>query len=450
MKIADIKVGDRYRKDLGDIEGLAASIRQHGLIHPIVVDDKGNLIAGGRRLAAVRLLGWEEVPVTLFRDLSEFQVKLLELEENIRRKDVTWQERVIGIATAHKLLERQKTLEGERWLQEHTGELLGISQASVSYALTVAKCLQDGDREIAEAESLSDALTVLAKRKEAALASELIKRAATPPAVSVASVVLEDGSLQKVEGEGELKRVVVPLEGEVDGEVCINNLCTLGDAAEILTKLPDDCYHHIFTDPPYNIDEENFTQRATLVDFQTVKEEHKKGPNLDLIALFIKEAYRITCHYGFCFMWGDLENYDFIRHRAEEVGWRFQRWPLVWIKTTPCMNNAGSCNFTKTYEVCYVLRKEGAMLRSFQQTAHWIGAAVRGKDHPFQKPVELWKWLMQSVCLPQARILDPFAGTGSSLIAALQLGLLPHGIEINKTLYASLLLNLKSYVSMLK
>jgi ParB-like nuclease domain len=53
--IADIQVGTRHRKYMGDIEALAASIAEHGLLNPITVKPDGMLIAGERRLAAVQL-----------------------------------------------------------------------------------------------------------------------------------------------------------------------------------------------------------------------------------------------------------------------------------------------------------------------------------------------------------------------------------------------------------
>jgi ParB family transcriptional regulator, chromosome partitioning protein len=65
VPIASIKVGERIRKDMGDIAGLAASIADIGLLHPIVVKPDGTLIAGERRLAACKKLGWDKVPVTV-------------------------------------------------------------------------------------------------------------------------------------------------------------------------------------------------------------------------------------------------------------------------------------------------------------------------------------------------------------------------------------------------
>ena len=70
LPISKIKVRHRYRKDLGDLAGLAASIKELGLLHPVVVWSDRRLIAGERRLAACKLLGWKTVPVTVI-DIDE-------------------------------------------------------------------------------------------------------------------------------------------------------------------------------------------------------------------------------------------------------------------------------------------------------------------------------------------------------------------------------------------
>jgi ParB-like chromosome segregation protein Spo0J len=92
--IEDIIVGERRREDFGDLEGLAESINKYTLLQPIVVDGENNLVAGERRLRACRdVLGWSEIPARLFSELSEAERGEIELEENIRRKDLTEAER---------------------------------------------------------------------------------------------------------------------------------------------------------------------------------------------------------------------------------------------------------------------------------------------------------------------------------------------------------------------
>ena len=63
MRIADIRIGERHRKDMGDIEGLARSIDEIGLLHPVVVRPDGTLVAGERHIKACLLLGWQDIPV---------------------------------------------------------------------------------------------------------------------------------------------------------------------------------------------------------------------------------------------------------------------------------------------------------------------------------------------------------------------------------------------------
>ena len=92
-RVESIIVGDRRREDMGDLDGLAASIEKYGLLHPIVIDDDNRLVAGGRRLEACRRLGWEEIDVRSLGDLTDAQRGEIELEENINRKDLSDLER---------------------------------------------------------------------------------------------------------------------------------------------------------------------------------------------------------------------------------------------------------------------------------------------------------------------------------------------------------------------
>jgi ParB family chromosome partitioning protein len=93
MQATYIKVGQRHRQDLGSLDDLVASIRDVGLLHPLVVDGHGNLIAGERRLAACIRLGWRDIPATIVR-LDEAQVLRAEHDENSVRKNFTPSEMV--------------------------------------------------------------------------------------------------------------------------------------------------------------------------------------------------------------------------------------------------------------------------------------------------------------------------------------------------------------------
>jgi N6-adenosine-specific RNA methylase IME4/ParB-like chromosome segregation protein Spo0J len=102
-RIDEITIGERFRRELGDIDGLAASIHKiGGLIHPVVVTPDGRLIAGERRLRAAQQLGWSDVPVRVM-DLEE--IALGEYAENAVRKDFTLSE-AVAIKRALEPLER--------------------------------------------------------------------------------------------------------------------------------------------------------------------------------------------------------------------------------------------------------------------------------------------------------------------------------------------------------
>src|ERR1035441_1341386 len=124
MRIDQIEVGFRYRKDLGDLRSLAESIAEVGLLHPVVVTPVGRLIAGQRRLAACRSLGWEEVPVTV---VDLYQAARGEAHENFVRKDLLPSE-IVALKRAIEPLER-------RAARERQG-----SRADLCHPATVAEC----------------------------------------------------------------------------------------------------------------------------------------------------------------------------------------------------------------------------------------------------------------------------------------------------------------------
>ena len=101
IKIQEIQVGERIRKDMGDLEALAESMKEHGLLHPIVTTLDRKLICGHRRIEAARMLGWKEIP---FREVSVANLLKAERDENQVRKDLLPSEKVaIG-----RLIEEQE------------------------------------------------------------------------------------------------------------------------------------------------------------------------------------------------------------------------------------------------------------------------------------------------------------------------------------------------------
>ncbi len=101
-----IDVPPDHARKAGDIDGLKQSIESEGLINPIVVravDGRYELVAGGRRLEAIRALGWTDVPAQV-RDADDTTRLILRVVENVQRHDVD----PIGEARDYQSLRKAK------------------------------------------------------------------------------------------------------------------------------------------------------------------------------------------------------------------------------------------------------------------------------------------------------------------------------------------------------
>jgi len=88
VPIGRVVVGIRRREKLGRIQGLAKSIAEHGLIHPILL--RGDtLVAGHRRLEACRLLNWRTIPARQVERMSDDELRAIELDENANRENLS-------------------------------------------------------------------------------------------------------------------------------------------------------------------------------------------------------------------------------------------------------------------------------------------------------------------------------------------------------------------------
>jgi ParB family transcriptional regulator, chromosome partitioning protein len=139
LAIADIKIGQRYRQDMGDVTGLAASISNVGLLHPIVIRPTGELIAGERRIKACLSLGWTEIPVTVV-DIAE--IVRGEYAENNERKDFTLSEAVAIKRSIEPVIEaeaKERQVIGARAKGKAPANLAGAGDARDKIAKATGK-----------------------------------------------------------------------------------------------------------------------------------------------------------------------------------------------------------------------------------------------------------------------------------------------------------------------
>jgi N6-adenosine-specific RNA methylase IME4/ParB-like chromosome segregation protein Spo0J len=157
LPIDSIIIGERTRRDLGDVAELAASIADIGLLQPIAVTIDGHLIAGERRLRAVQLLGWKTIPYTPI-PINLDQIVRGEFAENTCRKDFTLSE-AVAIKRALEPMEKAAAKERQREGGRHGGEGSGkLPEASRGNAADkAAKATGMARRTLEKAEAIVDA-----------------------------------------------------------------------------------------------------------------------------------------------------------------------------------------------------------------------------------------------------------------------------------------------------
>jgi len=122
----------RYGMDMAKFEELKESIRQRGLLFPLIVYERGDkfeLVCGYRRLKALEELGWEKIPCFIFEGTEE-EKDLLRFDENMAREELS----PVEEAELLKML-----IEKYGYTQEGLGRKLGLTQASISRKLSLVK-----------------------------------------------------------------------------------------------------------------------------------------------------------------------------------------------------------------------------------------------------------------------------------------------------------------------
>jgi len=253
IQIKDIIVTDRQRKALGDLEKDFASVREVGLIQPVVLETDSEtlewrLVSGGRRLAWLSANGFTTLwhgtscdpakPGFVFtNELSQLQRQEAELYENLKRKSLSWQEECVAIAKVHRMRWIDKKAEGLEWSQQHTAHLLGIeAKAKVGYSLMIAEeLMRDPDGPVSKAETYTDAQKILFERKDREARDEQQRRRQALLREETVTVVTENGEVKEFPAADPNEQQVV--------QVWLSNMLYHGDFVEIAKRdFPADVY----------------------------------------------------------------------------------------------------------------------------------------------------------------------------------------------------------------
>jgi ParB family transcriptional regulator, chromosome partitioning protein len=138
----------RRHFDESELQDLAASIRQHGIVQPVVVRtleaNRYEIIAGERRWRAAQLAGFTEIPV-IIRDVDDRTALELAIVENVQRSDLNPLEEALGY---------EQLIAEHGYTQNDLGEIIGKSRSHVANSLRLLK-LPDPVRDMLAQGSLS-------------------------------------------------------------------------------------------------------------------------------------------------------------------------------------------------------------------------------------------------------------------------------------------------------
>lgn len=395
---------ERQRRELVGIDELAESIHRTGLINPIVITQDGVLVAGERRLTAVRSLGWTNISVQFVEDLNEFQLAVIELEENIKRVDLTWQDECLAMEKYFRL---RKEHEGAS--QDEVAVNLGVSQSELSRKLQVAEAILEGNDRVAKAEKFSVARNLVERTNE--------RKRAT--ALTSATETLFTGTVEEEEEEKPTKPKA-PLINE-----------DFHEWAAAYTGTP---FNLIHCDFPYGINvADSPRQNSSIQEYY----EDSKDIYFNLLSTLEMSMSNVVAPSAHLIFWFSMDYYHVTKDWLERMGWKVNPFPLIWHKS----DNAGIApdpqrGPRRTYETAFFAsRGDRKLTQVGARSNSFAFPGKKGPDgiHLSEKPVEMLKHFLSMVCDEYSLVLDPTCGSGNALKAATALGA-PTVLGIEKSL----------------
>ena len=408
VRTEDVKIMDeRFREDYGDIEGIAVSIQRYGLFHPIVVDENMNLIAGERRLKAHRLLGITEIEVRQLKDVDELERREIEIEENLRRKDFTWQEEVRAKNEVDRI---KRELYGSAikghgggWSIRDTADSLGDSIGTVSRDLRLAKALEEHP-DLMKQPTKDAAWKLYQKMRERQLTGALADKV----------------------------RVSIDTS-------CIVN----GDSTVEMKKVKSNSVDLVFMDPPFAIALDKGFKSSDAWAGKVYDDE--EGHVKNMISLVVKECFRVLKDDRHMYIWFGIQHYQFVYSMLVEVGFNVGVVPCIWSKKGGSGSGGSEYSNSSNYEACFLCMKGRRALNKLGQPNVWEEQRVapQRKVHPTEKPTSLVRRCIEQSSQAGELVIDPFAGSGSTLMAGLECKRRVWGCELDKEYYGQIVLKLE-------
>lgn len=435
----DVVVGWRARTELRELQELAESIKADGQLQPIVVAKRGGkyeLIAGQRRVQACALLEIG-VKALAIETPDEADAIWKQLVENVQRDDFTKMELGEGLQRYKALYEK---LHPETvWTATHRGKTKqaiveresGGDSQNVEPAERFTKHVA-AQMKIAETR-VKDALLIakLPEKQKSALkriANPKQRQRAEHQALSEARKERKAERLRKQAEERQQEREDV---GQTESRM------DLGNCREVLKHYAGEglVFDAVLTDPPYGLNWSKIEHscRASL-NAEPTWDDLDVGWVFDVAPLLADDCTVIV--------FTPAEAIGVYQEVFHEVGLRY-RGVLIWWKTNPApVHRPG--NYISAIE-CIVWATKGKPYfkdwdNAGAEEAHnaFRSPICQGDErlaHETQKPLRVIERLLERHVQEGDYVLDPFMGTGTTLVACKQRGIPSAGIEQDKRIF---------------
>jgi ParB family transcriptional regulator, chromosome partitioning protein len=423
-----VKRDSRQRRKLEPDPALQASIKRVGLINPIIITKDYQLIAGERRWEAFKALNLPTIPVRWVDDLNIDELKVIELEENIKRKDLSWQDSVRAIAELHYLYGKNDPA----WNQRMTADALSLDTGHVSNTLLVATHLKDP--RVARAASVNEARNLIRRRKEREDEAEI-----NDMAVFAREMVTVQGKPSPIT-QGIITPQTQPAPESVEvswSRQSVERSIKLDNFLDWASTYSGTTFNLIHCDFPYG---------ANVFDGAgQFKPEDQDGAYSDsaddywaLTECLVKNLDHLLSPLGHIMFWLSpkpsvmLKTIRLFETKGPSI--EFYPYPLIWHKS----DNSGIVGDSQrwprhTYEAALLAyRGRRPLVRTVADS--YSGPGDR-KLHPSCKPEPMLRHFFGALVDGNTRFLDPTCGAASSLRAAESLGALPQnvlGLEIEE------------------
>ena len=414
IPLTSIQVGDRAREIMGDLDSTEQSMKESGLITPLAVKRSNNesylLLAGERRFLILQRNKVELVPVRIYpADISDLEMKSIELAENFYRKDMEYYESDNLLRQIHELRQGVYGVSApgpgtSGWTLKDTADLAGVTNASVSTAIKRSEAREAFPELFEGCKTQKDASKIIKKMDEM-LTKEQIAR--------------------KLEANRENSK--------------LNQLAKcyiLKDFFEGVKQIPDNIMHLVEIDPPYAIDLNAIKKTDGESIYQQCEyNEIDKYDYQEFIYRTFRECYRVMTEHSWLICWFAPEPWmEVIYNGLKSAGFETTRMCGIWNKSFGQAKRP-EIYLANSYEMFYYAWKGRPALNKAGRSNVFTFSPVppQQKTHPTERPVEMMKDIYDTFAFTGSRVLIPFLGSGSGLIAADQLSMSPVGFELSKS-----------------